>query len=377
MHHCRCYIIPPHILNHLAEQPDAKLREAARATLLTNRAFNTQRELLTVLGVSALPAGQLRRTVYDARESDALPGAMVRSEGDAASTDAAVNQAYDGAGKTYQFYADILGRNSIDDKGLRIDSTVHFREEPGVGYDNAFWNGQQMVYGEGDGELFGSFTGSLDVIGHELTHGVTQFECALNYRKQSGALNESFSDVFGTMVKQWALGQAIDEADWLIGRELLIDVKSGSDAPAALRSLKAPGTGYDDPRLGKDPQPADMAHFVKLANTPAQDNGGVHINSGIPNRAFYLACKYLGAKYAWDKAGKIWYATLRALHATSTFADAAKMSVMEAGQQFGDDAGKAVRAAWTEVGVLHGPKIVHVAELNGAPPVEPGPQPAA
>ncbi|MEO7734490.1 MAG: M4 family metallopeptidase [Kofleriaceae bacterium] len=374
---CRCYIIPPHMLQHMAAQANAQIRDAARTTLLANRELVTQREIFAALGNTAIAAGPLRRTIYDARNEATLPGDRVRSEGDAAASDATVNEAYDGAGVTHAFYDQIFHRHSVDDRGMRLDATVHYREEPEVGYDNAFWNGRQMVYGDGDQEIFGSFTRSLDVIAHELTHGVTQFEAALVYHKQSGALNESFSDVFGSMVKQWHLGQTVDQADWLIGQELLLPgVQSGSSAAAALRSLKAPGTGYDDKRLGRDPQPAHMSNFQHLADTRRGDNGGVHINSGIPNHAFYLACTHLGAAHAWDQAGPIWYATLRALHAKASFLDAAKQTVMQA-EQFGADAVKAVRAAWQEVGVLPAPEIVHVLPIlpRAAGPAEPAAAP--
>src|SRR5204863_3629678 len=132
--------------------------------------------------------------------------------------------------------------------------------------NNAFWNGQQMVFGDGDGVIFNRFTRSIDVIGHELTHGVTGSEVNLAYLRQSGALNESVSDVFGSLVKQYVLKQTVSEADWLVGSGLLT-------FPAqALRSMKAPGTAYDNNLLGKDPQPADMTHYVHTA----QDSGGVH-----------------------------------------------------------------------------------------------------
>jgi Zn-dependent metalloprotease len=378
---CRCYIIPPHILQHMAGQANAQVRDAARTTLLANRELVTQREIYAALGPTALAAGPLRRTVYDARNEPTLPGDRVRSEGDAPSSDAAVNDAYEGAGLTHAFYDQIFHRQSVDDRGMRLDATVHYREEPEVGYDNAFWNGRQMVYGDGDQEIFGSFTRSLDVIAHELTHGVTQFEAALVYHKQPGALNESFSDVFGSMVKQWHLRQTVDQADWLIGQELLLPgVQSGSAAPAALRSLKAPGTAYDDKRLGRDPQPAHMTAFQHLADTRRGDNGGVHINSGIPNHAFYLACTHLGAAHAWDQAGPIWYATLRALHPKASFLDAAKATVMQADQLFGAEAVKAVRTAWQEVGVLPAPEIVHVSPIQpraAAPAESAAPPPAA
>jgi Zn-dependent metalloprotease len=219
---------------------------------------------------------------------------------------------------------------------------VHY----GQGYDNAFWNGEQMVYGDGDGTLFTAFTGPLDVTGHELTHGVTQYTAALDYYGQSGALNESVSDVFGTLIKQHHFGQTSENADWLIGQGLLAPGING----VALRSMKEPGTAYDDPQLGKDPQPAHMDHFVHTY----RDNGGVHINSGIPNRAFYLVAAAIGGN-AWEKAGKVWYDTLTggSLSATAEFAAFAAATTATAEQLYGSSSAEAgaVRDAWTGVGV--------------------------
>ena len=129
-------------------------------------------------------------------------------------------------------------------------------------YANAFWDGAQMVFGDGDGEIFGNFTGSIDVTGHELTHGVTQYTANLSYEGQSGALNESISDVFGSLAKQHHRGQSAADADWLIGADIFRPGVSG----VALRSLKAPGTAYDDPRLGRDPQPAHMSGYAAASS---------------------------------------------------------------------------------------------------------------
>jgi len=286
--------------------------------------------------------GMKHRTIYEAKNGTNLPGTVVRSEGAPPTNDLAVDEAYDGAGATYDLYYDVFQRNSIDDRGMRLDSTVHFE----VKYDNAFWNGSQMVYGDGDGKIFDRFTKAIDVIGHELTHGVTQYTASLDYKDQPGALNESFSDVFGSLVKQRVLNQTADQADWLIGAGLFTSQVKGQ----ALRSMKAPGTAYDDPVLGKDRQPADMDHYFK----GAEDNGGVHINSGIPNHAFYLAAIGIGG-YAWEKAGKIWYISLRdRLHHDSNFADAAKITIAVAGELYGAGSQEqnAVTKAWDNVGVL-------------------------
>ncbi len=224
---------------------------------------------------------------------------------------------------------------------MRLDSTVHY----GMNYDNAFWNGNQMVYGDGDGDLFNRFTIAIDVIGHELTHGITQYEANLTYRDQPGALNESFSDVFGTMVKQRALNQQANEADWLIGEGLFTSNVNGE----ALRSMKAPGTAYNDPVIGKDPQPAHMRDYAKVS----YDNGGVHINSGIPNHAFYLVATEIGG-YAWEKAGMIWYIVLRdRLSSRAQFQDAANMTYQVAAELYGNGSTEqqAVKNGWNGVGI--------------------------
>jgi Zn-dependent metalloprotease len=205
------------------------------------------------------------------------------------------------------------------------------------------------LYGDGSGRIFvvGGLTKAIDVIAHELTHGVTDFTAGLEYSKQSGALNESFSDVFGSLVKQWSRGQTADEADWLIGEGILVP-----ELGKALGSMKQPGTAYDG-----DPQPAHMRDYKDLPddNDPRNDNGGVHINSGIPNKAFQLAAAAIGG-HAWARAGRIWYATLTGdrLEPTAGFSDAAQATVAFASELFtpGGSKQQAVQAAWEEVGVL-------------------------
>jgi Zn-dependent metalloprotease len=238
----------------------------------------------------------------------------------------------------------------VDNKGLKLDSTVHYQK----GYDNAFWDGKQMVYGDGDEDqptverLFNRFTIAIDVIGHELTHGVTQYEANLAYWDQAGALNESFSDVFGSLVKQYQQKQTADQADWVIGEGLLTSNVNGF----GLRSMKAPGTAYDDPVLGKDPQPGYMKDYVRTV----EDNGGVHINSGIPNHAFYTTAMELGG-FAWEKAGRIWYKTLtEKLLERSTFQQACDLTIQTASELFGSNSleEKAVKKGWAEVGISIG-----------------------
>src|SRR5215212_7136591 len=347
--HVNCFI-PPHILMNIATKGTVGQRSMAISTLKASEQMRGQRQALSEFTAAAfrVAAGGKERIVYDAKNGSSLPGTVVRRENDPAASDVGVNEAFDGSGVTYDLYQNVYERNSIDNNGMRLDSTVHYQ----TGYDNAFWNGEQMVYGDGDEDqpesdrLFNRFTIALDVIGHELTHGVTQFEAKLTYSLQPGALNESMSDVFGSLVKQYKLGHTATQADWIIGAGLLTSNVNG----VGIRSMKAPGTAYDDPVLGKDPQPAHMKDYV----TTISDNGGVHINSGIPNHAFYVTAVELGGN-AWDKAGQVWYVTLRdRLTANSNFQDCANLTFQVAGDLFGAGSieQQAVKKGWAEVGLM-------------------------
>jgi Zn-dependent metalloprotease len=336
------------ILNGSSEQRELAIRSITVSEQIRGQRGAMTKDIISILKPAV--AGEKQRIVYDAKNGSQLPGTPARNEGDPATGDTAVDEAYDGSGVTFDLYSDIYSRNSIDNNGMRLDSTVHYQK----GYDNAFWNGQQMVYGDGDEDLpeaqrlFNRFTAALDVIGHELTHGVTQFEAGLVYWDQSGALNESMSDVFGSLVKQYQRQETADQANWIIGEGLFTSNVNG----VGIRSMKAPGTAYDDPVLGKDPQPGHMDDYVKTI----EDNGGVHINSGIPNHAFYVTSIELGG-YAWEKAGKIWYKTLtEKLTQRATFQEAADLTYQAAGELYGTGSLEqiAVRKGWSEVGISIG-----------------------
>ncbi|HYN29607.1 MAG TPA: protealysin inhibitor emfourin [Dermatophilaceae bacterium] len=345
-----CSIIPPYLLRALAASGDPHLAAHAEATLrhdaLHHRHRHGEHGVLPgarsrVVGPRGTPAGP-SRSIHDAGGGELLPGRLVRAEGQPPTDDPAVTEAYDGLGATWELYATAYGRNSLDDRGLGLVATVHY----GTDYDNAFWDGSQMVFGDGDGEVFLRFTRSVDVIGHELTHGVTQFTSGLNYQDQSGALNESVSDVFGVLTAQRLRGQGAAEAGWLVGADLLAPGVAG----VALRSMRAPGTAYDDPRLGRDPQPSRMSGYVETTD----DNGGVHINSGIPNHAFYLLATALGGN-AWEVPGRIWYDTITGdIRADCDFDTFARLTVGTAERRHGAGSAeaRAVEEAWREVEVL-------------------------
>ncbi|MDF3288265.1 M4 family metallopeptidase [Streptomyces silvisoli] len=356
-----CPIVPPHLLESLARHEDPEVHVPARYTLELDAVHRTRRRIGAPVAVESAVAETVadrpNRTIYDAGHEQTLPGAKVRAEGAGPVKDQPVNHAYDGLGATFELYLKAYRRHSVDGRGLPLNASVHY----GQGYNNAFWDGRQMVFGDGDGRIFQDFTGSVDVIGHELTHGVTQYSANLQYFGQSGALNESVSDVFGSIIKQYALGQTADQADWLIGADVLAPGIHG----VALRSMKAPGTAYDDPALGKDPQPATMDGYVSTS----QDNGGVHINSGIPNHAFYLVAATLGG-HSWERAGQIWYDTLTGgrLASDADFADFARATAAAAHARYGDgEEHQAVLKAWSQVGVAASAALPRQAAPEGAP----------
>ena len=335
----RCEFIPAYVLDALNDHDDEHVRGCVQRTREIDGQLRGRR---LEEHPSAAPESAGTATtgadweIHDAKNATTLPGDLVRTAGEPEVEDVSVNEAATGITETLALFTD-LGRDSYDDKGATVVATVHYEKD----YDNAFWDGNQLVFGDGDGTVFGRFTKPIDVLGHELSHAVTQYTADLTYQGQSGALNESMSDVFGACVKQRHLDQTAESADWLVGEGIFLPGINGR----ALRSMVEPGTAYDDPQLGKDPQVGSMADYVDTTD----DNGGVHLNSGIPNRAFVIAAKAVGGE-SWSGAGKIWYAALTSgIAPDSDFASFAAATVTAAGDQ-----AAAVEGAWTEVGVLGG-----------------------
>ncbi len=326
-----CSFVPPYLLRRLAE-----VDVAAASSLATDELIRAARESgeRPPTPATAPPAW----TVHTADNTEELPGRPVRSAGDGESGDVAVDEAAAGITASLALLSEVFGRSSYDDRGAPVSATVHY----GRDYVNAFWDGIQLVFGDGDGRVFERFTKPVDVLGHELAHALTEHSAGLVYRDQPGALNESVSDVFASCLKQRLLGQDVMEADWLIGAELFRPTVQAR----ALRDMAAPGTAYDDPQLGRDPQVGHLDDYVQTDD----DNGGVHINSGIPNRAFQLASTAIGGR-SWEGAGQIWMAALTGdvVRPDSDFAAFARATVAAAGDHV-----HAVRQAWREVGVRPG-----------------------
>lgn len=347
-----CCIIPPYITEKLAESGNTNVAKVAVKTLTESVKLRAKRSFLSALPEqqvlllnpvkAAKKTAKLNMQVYNMKHgTDPSAAQLVWDNGKVKQRlDKAAKNIVAAGSATWDFYYSLFGRNSVDNLGLLLKHYIHYSTK----YDNAMWDGSEMVYGDGDGTIFGDFTADPDIIGHELTHGVTQYESNLDYHNQSGALNESLSDVFGIMIKQRMLNQDVVQADWLIGENVLLGKQY------ALRSMKAPGTAYvNHPDLGTDPQPATMDKFVKLPDTQRGDWGGVHTNSGITNYAFYVACVNIGG-FSWEKTGKIWYNAMvdDALKNDAKFADFKKLTIKHAGQLFGKGSSeeKGVISAW-------------------------------
>lgn len=352
--HC---IVPPYMLTRLMESSNKKIADLAinsdfRSFRFRNDRIYFQKASLqekTILGLISKQTGKetMQMEVYDCKQKTDFTGAALlwNTKNNQKITSVAGKNVIKGGKASWDFYGQLFGRNSIDNKGLLIKQYVHYDK----GMDNAYWDGRRMVYGDGDGLVFTSFTSDIDVIGHELTHGVTENEANLDYENQAGALNESFSDIFGIMIKQRFNNLDVKKSDWLIGEKVMIGPKY------ALRSMKAPGTAYiNHPELGNDPQPATMDKYQNLPNTQSGDFGGVHINSGIPNFAFYVAAFNMGG-YSWDKAGRIWYAVLTdvKLAQNAKFSDVKNLTIVHAENLFGINSPEvnAVKQGWLEAKV--------------------------
>lgn len=341
---CLCCIVPKDVLDRFAgdKKLDAGTRKAAADSARIShemRKLRDQSSALTSLSrdmgahltvVAAAP----KVTVYDCKHSQTLPGSPVTSP--ARSADATAKRTYAETTKVAQFYKKVFGRNSIDDAGMTMMSSIHF----GNKYNNAMWNGSQMIYGDGDGSLFIDFTNGNDVIGHELTHGVTQHTLGLAYANDAGGLNESMSDCFGSMFRQWQAGQDVSKADWLIGHDIL-----GAAAKAR---------GYTC--LRNMANPADKQALAAQPTKYAQLHPGMdpHYTSGPPNLAFCAAAKAAGGR-SWETVGQVWYRVLTGSGAqpNMTMPQFAARTRQAAIQKFGagSKVAGAVDQGWKAVGL--------------------------
>lgn len=346
--HC---ILPPYMSDKLDELLGDHTESETAEKFRNSRAAVADQPVIITREIGKPVNTKLIRKVYTADETSDDPGTLIWEEGQDNLPDLDdAKHVIEGAGHVWNFYKKLFKRNSIDNKGMQIKQTICWREKSSKPYFNAFWDGRAMYYGSGSKKFTNSFTTDLDIIGHELSHAVIDYEARLFYRNQSGALNESFADVFGILIKQWANKTRARDSDWLIGKNILIGRN-------ALRSMKAPGNAFrNDPVFGDDPQPAVMKDFMKMPNTEEDDYGGVHYNSGITNHAFYIAAFEMNGN-AWEKIGAAWYTALQdkeMLKRNSSFEQAAAATIKKAALLFGNGsrAVKSVEKGWREVGIL-------------------------
>ena len=297
---------------------------------------------------------------YTAANTQSLPGSLVAStsvnawDNTVARGKGAAVDAHFFAGFVYDYYKTKFNRSGIDGRNAAMVSTAHF----GNNYENAFWDGTQMAYGDG-ATRFKPLSAGLDVVAHEFTHGITTSTSKLVYQGQPGALNEAISDIFSSFIEHTY--KADDRNNWLTGEAI--------GASGAIRDLSNPRAKG---------QPSHMKEFV---NTQ-QDNGGVHINSGIPNNAAFLMTMggqnpyskvVVGGKLGWEKAELLWYELeTKYLMSTSDFKAAATASKTAAqALKFSAAEVAVVECAWIAVGVLPGA----CSEDSKAPVPEAGPPP--
>jgi Zn-dependent metalloprotease len=339
--------LPRKLLLHLADSSEGSHRDMLKAQIDLSSRLRARRAIQSkVRPAPKLGKQPLHRQVFDAQGRTFLPGTLLRDEDDPPTRDKDADEAYENVGIALQFYKTVLGRDSVDGRGMRIDASVHY----GFRFANAMWTGEQMIVGDGDGQLVSGLSRSLGIIAHEFSHGITQHIVRgglgvaqvpgrpPELKGEAGALNESFADVFASMIKQWHAGQEVEKADWLLGEDIL-----AAGAGKAIRSLKDPGN--HKLTFSKDDQ---IKNFKQYRPTDE-----AHKASGIANHAFYLAATSLGGK-SWETLGAVWLKAFDRLRARATFLDAAHATMEVATALHGARSAhhEAVKAAWKKVNVL-------------------------
>ncbi|WP_371745559.1 M4 family metallopeptidase [Myxococcus sp. CA033] len=295
-----------------------------------------------VLDVQPLIHSAQNRRIHSANNQWTTPGTLRRIELGAATGDNHVDVNYDHVGTTYACYETIFGRDSFDDRGATITSTVHY----GASYVNAYWDGIQIVFGDGDGVNSGQLGLDLDVVSHEITHAVTQYESGLVYRNESGALNESLSDIAAAICESWARGGAIDADVWKIGEDIWTP-NIGGDALRYMDNPTRDGSSKD---------------YYPERYTGTADNGGVHWNSGIQNLVFKLLVTggtHPRGKTPINVAGvgmnraaqTFYFAATNYYTSTTTMSQAKAYTVQAAQDRYDASVVNAVRDAWGAAGV--------------------------
>jgi len=341
---CACAIVPTSILDRFAA--DEALSETTRAAFAnaSNHAkgWRGQRTSLSPAArhTKLKPATTVRPLrpsvlVFDCRGSSTQPGDQIETP--ESNNEEQARRIHHNMALLTSFYKSIFNRNSIDNNGMGLINSIHY----GQTYCNAYWTGTQMVFGDGDGEIFTDFALSDDVLAHEFAHGVTQYTTGFGFWDEPGALNESASDVFASVFRQWRFRQSADRADWTIGASIL-GPTARERGFRSLRNLSHP----DSPDC-LSTQPLHMRDYDK--------SGDPHVNSGIPNYAFYLAANAIGGN-TWDRIALVWYSALAngRRQPNMLFEEFAALTVNKAASLFRTNATvpRAIERGWKDVGVI-------------------------
>jgi Zn-dependent metalloprotease len=340
-----CFFIPKYI----EDKVNIRNIDLSPKTAMISAAFHCQRRSSKHLEINNLQNSLVKCNIYTAKNRRHLPGSLVAGSMNEASQskDPDIVGAWTYSDYFIRFCRTVLGLNIFNGENGIIKSTVHYYTK----YNNSFFNGSQLIYGDGDKITFEDFAQDPSAVFHELWHWITDKTCGLINQDQSGSLNDSLSDVFASIIMQWMNGETVDEASWLIGERCVIDINGVS---YAVRSLADPGTAFvNHPYMGTDQQPQDMTQYY----SGSEDNGGVHINSGIPNHAFYLFAKAIGG-YSWDIPCKIWYKTITTsglISPNATFSEFAQATITTATELYAALDSSIIdklRTAWQSVKVL-------------------------
>jgi Zn-dependent metalloprotease len=355
-HNCKnhyvCNIIPSFVHESISKNGNETQKITAQRNLQAITQLSGMRKIETkIMQNLLLPLSfQLQRSVRDAGFTNTFSGTLKRIEGQPPTGDLKIDNVYELMGKVHDFYKDVVGIEALN--GSRFVTSVNFRQFADFFYNNAAFTGSSFIYGDADPQIFKVLEQIDTIMYHEDGHQRVQLAGGLEYEKDTGAMNESLADTFGITLRHYHNNILPNEDDFFyIGEGIWADGINGK----ALRSMVNPGSAYDDQLVGKDPQPAHMDNYENLPVTEEKDLGGVHINSGIPNKAFADASKKINKKL-WESTGLIWYVSMKRLPGKprhTTFNDLANTTNFVAGLLFGTDSmeQQAVFDAWKGVGL--------------------------
>jgi len=331
-HYC-CQIVPNYLLKKLGKKTQvvkSHMFRSKRKFLLNNPEFR----------LIPKKTHQETRRLFDSQNTESFNTKPIATDKQIHSTEPSKYPALELANKVYDYFHNDFNMESWDNNNSTVDVHIHY----GYKYDNAFWDGEKMTFGDGDGEYFKTFL-LQNIFTHEYAHAITETNSGLIYENQAGALNESLSDVFAVCLDQKIKNETPDKASWLIGEGIFTKKVKGK----ALRTFKDE-LAYNDPEIGVDEQPKNMRNYQDLPNTEDSDYGGVHVNSGILNHAFYQFCMISNLK-SFEQPQKIWFQTYKLIKPNTNFNQFAKATLTTTKKVY-PNLQTSLKDAWNKVGII-------------------------